>query len=78
MNELLIKHQERTEKDKYCSNCRCYAEEEYSRYIFWHKYNYCGEWCIMDSEHHIRRICSSLQRRRKKNSFHIPRHIKVS
>jgi hypothetical protein len=57
MNELLIKHQERMENDKYCSNCRRYAQEEYSKYIYWHKYNYCGEWCIMDLEYYIRRIC---------------------
>ena len=56
MNELLINYEERTENDKYCdNNCGNYAEEQYSTYIFWHKYNFCGGWCRCDREYHIRR-----------------------
>jgi hypothetical protein len=56
LNELLIKYEERIENDKYCdNNCGNYAEEQYSNYIFWHKYNFCGEWCSHDREYHIRK-----------------------
>jgi len=55
MNELLIKYEERIENDKYCVNCNGYAEEQYSNYIFWHKYTFCGEWCSYDKEYHIRK-----------------------
>ena len=56
MNELLIKYEERIENDKYCdNNCGNDAEEQYSTYIYWHKYNFCGEWCRYDREYHIRR-----------------------
>jgi hypothetical protein len=55
MNELLIKCEERIENDKYCVNCNGYAVEQYSNYIFWHKYTFCGEWCSYDTEYHIRK-----------------------
>jgi len=55
MNELLIKYEHRIENDKYCVNCNCCAEEQYSTYIYWHKYNFCGEWCSYDTEYHIRK-----------------------
>ena len=55
MNELLINYEERIENDKYCDNCGNYAKEEYSTYIYWHKYNFCGGWCRCDKEYHIRR-----------------------
>jgi len=55
MNELLIKYEERNENDQYCVNCGNGAEEQYSTYIFWHKYNFCGEWCSYDTEYHIRK-----------------------
>ena len=45
----------RIEKDKYCVNCGCDADEHYSNYILWHKYNFCGEWCSYDTEYHIRK-----------------------
>ena len=55
MNELLIKYEEKIENDKYCdNNCGNYAEEQYSTYIYWHKYNFCGNWCRCDREYHIR------------------------
>lgn len=56
MNELIIKYRDCIENDKYCVNCGSYAEEQYSNYIFWHKYNFCGEWCSYDTEHQIRKI----------------------
>ena len=55
MNELLIKCEERIENNNYCVNCGNDAEEQYSNYIFWHKYTFCGEWCSYDTEHHIRK-----------------------
>jgi len=55
MNELLIKYEERNEKDQYCVNCGNGAEEQYSKYIFWHKYTFCGGWCSYDTEYHIRK-----------------------
>ena len=56
MNELLIKCEERVWNDKYCdNNCGNYAKEQYSTYIYWHKYNFCGGWCRCDREYHIRR-----------------------
>jgi hypothetical protein len=56
MKELLIKYEERIENDKYCVNCGNDAEEQYSNNIFWHKYNFCGEWCRHDIEYHIRKL----------------------
>lgn len=56
MNELLIKYNDRVENDKYCVNCGNDAEEQYSNYIFWHKYTFCGGWCSDDTEYHIRKI----------------------
>jgi hypothetical protein len=55
MNELLIKYEERIENDQYCDNCGNGAEEQYSIYIYWHKYNFCGGWCQSDKEYHIRK-----------------------
>jgi len=55
MNELIIKYEHRIENDKYCVNCGNGAEEQYSNYIFWHKYTFCGEWCSCDTEYHIRK-----------------------
>jgi len=55
MNQLLIKCEERIENDKYCVNCNNDAEEQYSTYIYWHKYNFCGGWCQSDTEYHIRK-----------------------
>ena len=55
MNELLIKYEHRVENDKYCDNCNNDAEEQYSTYIYWRKYNFCGEWCRHDTEYHIRK-----------------------
>jgi hypothetical protein len=55
MNELIIKYEERIENDQYCVNCGNDAEEQYSTYIYWHKYNFCGGWCSYDTEYHIRK-----------------------
>jgi hypothetical protein len=55
MNQLLIKCEQRIENDKYCVNCGNDAEEQYSRYIYWHKYNFCVGWCQSDTEFHIRK-----------------------
>ncbi len=56
MNELIIKCKERDDNDKYCSNCGSYyTEQQYSSYIFWHKYEFCGEWCKYDTEYNIRK-----------------------
>ena len=61
LNELVIKYEERFANDKYCINCNNDAKEKYSTYIFWRKYNFCGEWCSDDTEYHIRK---TLRRRR--------------
>ena len=45
----------RNEKDKDCNNCLNYADPQYSKYILWKKYNFCGEWCRHDLEDHIRK-----------------------
>ena len=55
MNELLIKYKDRKENEKYCVNCGRYAEEQYSNYIFWNKYSFCGEWCSYLTEHYTRK-----------------------
>jgi hypothetical protein len=55
--ELLIKYEERIENDKYCVNCNDYAEEQYTRYIFWDRYTFCGEWCSYDTEYDLRKSC---------------------
>jgi hypothetical protein len=45
----------RNEKAKDCDNCFNYADDQYSIYILWKKYNFCGEWCRHDLEDHIRK-----------------------
>ena len=45
----------RNEKDKDCNNCFNYSDAQYSTYILWKKYNFCGEWCRHDLEYHIRK-----------------------
>ena len=54
----------RNEKDKDCNNCFNYADEEYSKYILWKKYNFCGEWCRHDLEDHIRKSYRDYQKRK--------------
>ena len=65
-NELLIKYEDRIENDKYCVNCGNYAKEQYSTYIFWNKYTFCGGWCSYwfscDSEYHLRIIRKTLRK----------------
>jgi hypothetical protein len=56
MNDLIIKCQDRFENDEYCVNCKGCADEQYTNYIFWHKYTFCGEWCSYDTEYHIRKL----------------------
>ena len=55
MNDLIIKCKNRIENDEYCVNCNGYADEQYTNYIFWHKYTFCGGWCSYDTEYHIRK-----------------------
>jgi hypothetical protein len=55
MNELIIKYRDRVDNDKYCVNCGNNVIEQYTAYIFWHKYNFCGDWCRYDTEYHIRK-----------------------
>lgn len=55
MDELIRYCIWRNEKDKDCNNCFNEAEEQYSKYILWKKYNFCGEWCRNDLEDHIRK-----------------------
>lgn len=57
MNELLVKYKERIDNDTYCVNCGNLADEQYSTYIFWHKYEFCGERCIYDTERDMRKTC---------------------
>ena len=55
-NELLLKYTEKQEHASMCSNCdSCCTSDEYSTYIYWHKYNFCSEWCRMDRESDIRK-----------------------
>ena len=56
MNELVIKSNERIDEDKYCANCSSnYSVEQYSTYIFWHKFEFCGEWCKYNGEGEMRK-----------------------
>jgi len=55
----------RIEKDKDCNNCFNYADEQYSKYILWSKYNFCGEWCRHDFEYHIRKSYNRDYQKRK-------------
>jgi hypothetical protein len=64
INELLIKYEERIENDKYCVNCGNDAEEQYSNYILWHKYTFCGGWCSYDTEYHLRKSYRDYQKRK--------------
>ena len=39
-----------------CMNCECdEIDHEYTRYIFWKKYTFCGAQCQYDSESDIRK-----------------------
>ena len=62
MNELIIKYKNRSNNDKYCVNCGGYSEEQYSKYILWHKYVFCSEWCTNDGEDDIRKMFRRFQR----------------
>ena len=55
LTELLNKHEIRNNYDRYCCNCGSYANTQYSRYIFWNKYEFCGEWCSFDTESEMRK-----------------------
>lgn len=55
MNELLVKYNERVDKNKYCFCCDHYSDERYSTFIFWYKYRFCGEWCRYDTEYEMRK-----------------------
>ena len=63
MNELLEKHNERVREDEFCLICGDPSDERYSRYIFWHKYKFCGEFCHFDTEIDIRRSYRKQMRR---------------
>jgi len=45
----------RIEEDKNCNHCFHEADEQYSTYIFWNKYNFCGEWCLLEFEYDARK-----------------------
>lgn len=47
------------------NNCGDQAKEGYTRYIFWRKYEFCGEWCQLQCETDIRK--SWRMRRRDSN-----------
>ena len=64
MNELNRYWIWRNEKDKDCVNCFNDADEQYSKYILWKKYNFCGEWCRHDLEYHIRKSYRHYQKRK--------------
>jgi hypothetical protein len=55
MNELLVKHKERIDEDKYCYNCGSNAVEEYSTTILWCKYKFCSGWCQYDVASDLRK-----------------------
>ena len=56
MRELLVKYKQCTDNDKYCLGCGCLSDEQYSTYILWCKYSFCGALCRYDTEYIIRRI----------------------
>lgn len=43
----------RNKTDKYCDFCDDKAQEQYSKYILWKKFNFCGERCMYEGEHCI-------------------------
>ena len=55
MNELLEKHEERILTDSLCTNCEDNADENYSIYIFWNKYTFCGGRCQHEGERYMRK-----------------------
>ena len=60
MNELLAKYKKRTDNSKYCVNCGSNVDEQYSTYIFWHKYDFCGQWCKYDTQREMRKSHNSI------------------
>lgn len=54
-NELFIKNSDRITRERFCVNCSCYANEKYTKYIFWNKYVFCGERCQSEGEKDIRK-----------------------
>ena len=61
LHELLENNKKNIEKNTKCSNCGCDADEQYTRYIFWHKYTFCGGWCQYDTERSIRKNSMSIK-----------------
>jgi hypothetical protein len=53
----------RIEKDKDCNHCLNDADEQYLTYIFWRKYNFCGEWCRLEFEYDARKSYRYYQKR---------------
>lgn len=60
MIELLSRCGELEERHSECANCEydltnLDSDEIVKTYIYWHKYNFCGEWCRFDRESSIRK-----------------------
>ena len=55
LNELLDKYKKKIDTDKLCYNCGDLMDDEYTRFIFWNKYTFCGGWCQFDVEHTMRK-----------------------
>ena len=55
MNELLDTHNDRDKNNKHCVNCGCSVNEQYSTFIFWNKYTFCGQYCSYDWESDTRK-----------------------
>ena len=54
----------RNYKNKDCNNCLNDADEQYSKYILWSKYNFCGECCRHDFEYHLRKSYRDYEKRK--------------
>lgn len=54
-NELLEEYNKRIITYSLCINCGNSANDNFTRYIYWRKYTFCGGWCQYDVESDIRK-----------------------
>jgi hypothetical protein len=48
LNELIEKHNNDIIMNSLCVNCGDCSDDNYTTYLFWNKYTFCGEWCQYD------------------------------
>jgi hypothetical protein len=65
LNQLLEKHNNRIIIDSVCINCGDCTDENYTMYIYWCKYTYCGEWCQNDGATMFKNYRKSLRKLNK-------------